>query len=389
MTYLPKYGTVVVIMDIFNAFHKSLVQQRRLTMPAKYIRLANILRETIFQNTGSGIYKLPSESELCEQYHMSRQTVRTALHLLMEEGLIEKRQGSGSFSTGLGAMQNTIAVIVNQAEEYTTPAFLANIKSTLGAKGYSITVYSTHSKIAEERKILEDIKQASIRGMIVEGSKTALPNPNLDLYEYLMAKGISVLFAGGIYPSLAGCICIKEDNYYGGYLLAKHLILLGHTQIAGVFKIDDLQGLERYYGFAAAIRDYGLPLQEDLITWYTAANLEALQLKSDTGFLSDLLRRNKGLYSSVVCQNDEIAYWLIRELSYTDIRVPEDISVVSFDNSYMSDLNSTHITTLSHDRDLGTTAASTLLKMIQGESVFPEELSWQLIEKNSVAPYTV
>lgn len=358
-------------------------------MPAKYIRLANILRETIFQNTGSGIYKLPSENVLCEQYHMSRQTVRAALHLLTEEGLIEKRQGSGSFSTGLGAMQNTIAIIVNQAEEYTTPTFLANIKSILSAKGYSINVYSTHSRISEERKILEDIKQASIRGMIVEGSKTALPNPNLDLYEHLMAKGISVLFAGGIYPSLAGCICIKEDNYYGGYLLAKHLIQLGHTQIAGVFKIDDLQGHERYSGFATAIRDYGLPLQEELITWYTAANLEALQLKSDTGFLSDLLRRNKGLYSCVVCQNDEIAYWLIRELGYTDIRVPEDISVVSFDNSYMSDLNSTHITTLSHDRDLGTTAASTLLKMIQGESVFPEELSWNLIEKNSVAPYTV
>ena len=58
-------------------------------MSAKYIRLANILRESIFQNTGNGIYKLPSEKELCEQYHMSRQTVRAALRLLTEERLIE------------------------------------------------------------------------------------------------------------------------------------------------------------------------------------------------------------------------------------------------------------------------------------------------------------
>ncbi len=357
-------------------------------MPAKYIRLANILRETIFQSTGSGIYKLPSESELCEQYHMSRQTVRTALRLLTEEGLIEKRQGSGSFSTGLGAMQNTIAVIVNHAEEYTTPAFLATLKSVLGTKGYSINVYSTHSRISEERKILEELKHASIRGIIVEGSKTSLPNPNLDLYKHLMAKGICVLFTSGIYSALTKCVCIKEDNYYGGYLLTKHLIDYGHTKIAGVFKIDDLQGLERYSGFAAALRDYAIPLPEELITWYNAANLEGLQSKSDTGFLSDLLRRNKGLYSAVICQNDEIAYWLIRELSYANIRVPEDISVVSFDNSYMSDLNSPHITTLSPDRDLGTAAASALLRMIQGESVFSEELSWNLIEKNSVAPYT-
>lgn len=356
-------------------------------MSAKYIRLANILRESIFQNTGSGIYKLPSESELCKQYNMSRQTVRTALQLLTAEGLIEKRRGSGSYSTGLGTMQNTIAVIVNHAEEYTTPAFLATVKSVLGAKGYSINVYSTHAKIPEERKILEELKDTPIRGMIVEGSKTALPNPNLDLYEHLQAKGISILFSGDMYQSLTDCVCIKDDNYYGGYLLAKHLIQMNHAKIAGIFKIDDRQGLERYSGFAAAMRDFNIPLPEELITWYTSARLEALESKGDTGFLTDLLRRNKGLYSAVICQNDEIAYWLIRELRYAEIRVPEDISVVSFDNSYMSDLNSVHITTLSRDREPGSAAASALLRMIQGETVFSEELSWNLIKKNSDAPY--
>lgn len=356
-------------------------------MSAKYIRLANILRESIFQNMGKGIYKLPSENELCAQYHMSRQTVRTALRLLTEEGLIEKRRGSGSFSTGLGAMQNTIAVIVNHAEEYTTPAFLANVKSVLNAKGFSTDVYSTYSKVSEERIILQKLETSSIRGIIAEGSKTALPNPNLDLYGQLMAKGVSILFSGGIYAGLDGCVCIKDDNYYGGYLLAKHLIQLGHTRIAGVFKIDDRQGLERYSGFASAMRDFNIPLPEELIVWYTATRLEALESRSDTGFLARLLRRNKEPYSAVVCQNDEVAYWLIRELSYADIRVPEDISVVSFDNSYMSDLSSVHITTLAHRKEPGSAAASALLRIIQGESVFSEELPWDLIVKNSAAPY--
>ena len=63
-------------------------------MPVKYIWLANILKELLLKNTGNGVYKLPSESILCERYHVSRQTVRTALRLLEEEGLIEKRQGS-------------------------------------------------------------------------------------------------------------------------------------------------------------------------------------------------------------------------------------------------------------------------------------------------------
>lgn len=355
-------------------------------MSAKYIRLADILRESIFQNTGHGIYKLPSEKELCEQYHMSRQTVRTALRLLTEEGLIEKRQGSGSYSTGLGPMQNTIAVMVNYAEEYTTPTFLANLKSVLGEKGYSIQIHSTQAKISKERQILNELNDSSIRGMIVEASRSALPNPNLDLYESLTAKGVSILFSGGIYRDFPG-VCIQEDNYYGGYLLTKHLIQLGHTQIAGIFKLDDCTGLERYSGFAAAMRDFHIPLPEDLTAWYTTAELEALEGRGDTGFLTNLVRRCKGLCSGIICQNDEIAYWLLRELGYAEIRVPEDISVVSFDNSYMSDLHSVHITTLAHDRDPGSAAAYTLLRMIQGETVFSEELSWNLVTKNSDAPY--
>ena len=92
--------------------------------------------------------------------------------------------------------------------------------------------------------------------------------------------------------------------------------------------------------------------------------------------------------SAVICQNDEIAYWLIKELHYAGIRVPEDISVVSFDNSYMSDLDSIRITTLSHkSHEMGFMAASTLLRMIQGEPVFSEELSWQLVLKGSDASY--
>ena len=337
---------------------------------------------------GEGVYKLPSEHELTKQYHVSRQTVRTALQLLTEEGLIEKRRGSGSFSTGLGTMKNTIAILVNNAEEYTSPALIADIKSVLGAKGYSTNIYSTYSKISVEREILWELKDASIRGIIVEGTKTALPNPNLDLYDSIMAKGICVLFIGGNYPALSSSVCIKDDNYYGGYLLAKHLIQKGHTHIAGIFKMDDIQGLERYSGFITAMRDFSVPLLEELVIWYTSAELEALENRSDTGFLTSFLRKNKDECSAVICQNDEIAYWLVKELDYAGIRIPEDISIVSFDNSYMSSLDSIRITSLAHNsHEMGTTAAAVLLRMIQGDSVHSEELSWHLILRGSDAFY--
>ena len=70
-------------------------------MAAKYLLLADRLREELSRGGGQAGYKLPTEQELSRQYRLSRQTVRHALRLLEEEGLIRRRQGSGSYATGL------------------------------------------------------------------------------------------------------------------------------------------------------------------------------------------------------------------------------------------------------------------------------------------------
>lgn len=358
-------------------------------MSAKYIRLANILRESLLQNAAQAGYKLPSENSLCRQYGLSRQTVRLALQLLEQEGLIEKRQGSGSFSTGLSATKNTIAVLLNQADEYMSPAFISDLRSVLNQHGYTLLVYSSCYQVATERKILEELLHSSIRGLIAEGCKSALPNPNIDLYERLRSDGTVILFVGSSYPAYADNICIKDDNVYGGYLLGKHLIQQSHSRIAGIFKIDDMQGLERYQGFVSSLRDFGIPFSDESILWYTSAELEALELRSDTSFLTAFLYKLREHYSAVVCHSDEIAYYLIREFRYAGIRVPEDISVVAFDNSYMGDLSTPRITSLSHRaHELGTTAAQCLLDMIQEQPTLSHELSWQLVSKGSDSPYS-
>ena len=73
-------------------------------MAIKYKWLCGQLREWILSSSRKGLNKLPSEQELCRRYQVSRQTVRLALSILEQEGLIEKRRGSGSHCTaGKGA----------------------------------------------------------------------------------------------------------------------------------------------------------------------------------------------------------------------------------------------------------------------------------------------
>ena len=355
-------------------------------MAAKYIRLANALKEKLSANLGTGAYRLPSEQSLAMQYGVSRQTVRQALSLLQEEGLIEKRKGSGSWSTGLSAdpARNQAAIVVTSDSEYIYPSLLSDIQKVLISTGYQVKTYTTDNRISTEREILRTLLENPVRGLIAEGCATALPNPNLDLYERLMRRQTSILFLHSFYAALPGSIYLQDDNYNGGYFLGRHLIKKQHTRIAGIFKIDDLQGQERANGWICAMRDSGLPLPDGHIAWFTNKEVELLRKKQDTSFLRAFIRGPLKSCSAVICYNDEIAYWLIKELKQARVQVPQEVSVVSFDNSYLSEISDIRLTSLSHNpHEMGTEAARNLLKMIQGIPVTSQSLPWTLTSRES------
>lgn len=357
-------------------------------MSAKYVWLAEMLKNLIEEHAGS-VIRLPTEAALCQKYGVSRQTVRKALSTLEEQHLIEKRQGSGSFTTGLSdqAEKNMIAILICSDTEYIYPAILADIRNALQKQGFSSTVYRTENQVSGEREILEYLLAHPVRGILSEGCKTAFPTPNQDLYQRLLEKGVSVLFFHGSYTNLPDFPFIKDDNYEGGYFLGKYLVSSGHKKIAGIFKSDDIQGPERCHGFFSALRDEAVTFQEESICYYDTLKLAALQKKHDTGFLTDFIARQLGGSTAVVCHDDEIAYWLIKELLYKNLRIPEDISVVCFGSSYLGELSPVPITSLSHKgHEMGTVAAETLVNLIKGIPAPSRKIPWKLNIRQSSCP---
>lgn len=352
----------------------------------KYELIAASLAEAITVNLKNGVYKLPTEAELSRQYRASRQTIRSALALLHEKGIITSRQGSGSYATGLSEdnSANVVPILISSHQEYIYPHLLADIRNLLSAQGYRLEIYDTYNDTTKEREHLLTLADNPPRGLIVEGCKSALPNPNLDLYVKLQAAGCFLLFLHNYYAALPDIVCIKDDNYYGGYLLAEHLVTLGHTKIAGLFKIDDLQGQERYFGTASCLRDLGIMLEDSHVGWFTSLDVERLESKQDTRFLTTFLQEQLQDCTAVVCYNDEIAYWLIKELSYAGRQVPQEISVVCFDNSYLSDLSQIRITTLTHNpHEMAACVAECMIQKLKGIPVVSQEIPWQLVRKQS------
>ena len=99
-------------------------------MSAKYLTIAQDLRNFILSHQSITTYKLPTEQEMCEKYGVSRQTIRQALMLLEEENLIIRIQGSGAYILPQADYLRKVKIVLLVAEEneYIYPQMISDWK---------------------------------------------------------------------------------------------------------------------------------------------------------------------------------------------------------------------------------------------------------------------
>jgi len=322
---------------------------------------------------------LPSENELVASEKLSRQTVRQALALLEREGRISRRRGSGSIVTGNSVRRertNNIAVVTTYISEYIFPDILRGIEQVLSQNGYTPFISATCNRVDNEREILKTLLTKPIDGIIIEGTKTALPNPNIDLYRSIEQARIPMVFINGYYPDFKPPVYVVADDRAGGAAAVRHLLGKNRRRIAGIFKSDDIQGHRRYAGYAEALRVAKLPVNDDHILWYTTETRKKL-------IEANLLETLNGC-DAVVCYNDEIAMQVLDILKNSKIKVPEQIAIVSFDGSMFSDITSPKLTSLLLEKEeVGRLAAVKLVNLLRGIGERPFVMPWHMKEKES------
>lgn len=357
-------------------------------MAIKYKWLAERLRIEIQKQIAAGQPTLPTEAAIGARFQVSRQTVRQALAILEEEGLIERRQGSGSFITGLSSdpEYNQIHILISDQNEYRYPLMLSKLRELFSKNGFSLCIHETHQNVSEERLLLQQLldKKKKPKGLLVEGCKTALPNPNLDLYRRVMASHIPLVFLSDYYPALEGSIFCKDDNLQGMNLLLQQLSRQGHTHIGAILPWDQLWGQERYQALVSGLNLLGLPFEDSQVGWYSYPELANLEKTKNRSFLLQLYRKQLSQCSAIIASHDEIAYGLSKALRKEGISIPKDVALVSFDNSYLCDATSIGITSLGHTTgELWERAAGLLLGQIKGLSQNSVELGWTLVSRQS------
>lgn len=350
----------------------------------KYSVLARAIREQIAAGTYKMGDRLPSENELSEEFNFSRQTVRQALGILEREGYLVRRRGSGTYvakeSPGL-KKSRTIGVITTYITDYIFPVITRGIEEVLSYEGYRLTLGVTKNRVETEHQLLQSMLENGVDGLIVEGTKTALPNPNIALYRKLESMGIPCVFFNGYYRELPGCVYVVTNDRECGSQASSFLLAAGCRHLGGIFKSDDMQGHERYAGFAEGLMEAGREINDDSVFWYTTGDRDSL-FEGDN---SERVLRTLKHCDGVVCYNDQIAYRLIELFRQRGIRVPEDVCVISFDNSSISQYSPVKITSFNHPKEqMGQEAAQKIIHMIQGSRETPLVMPMALICKESV-----
>lgn len=336
-------------------------------MAAKYQMIAKELEVMLLSGRSGG--KLPTEVELCQQFECSRQTVRSALGVLQEKGLIVRRQGSGSYPIRLPPKSSRqMAMILKERETAVAADAVKKAREAAEAVGCSLLCLETHGSHEEERKHLQYLLQQRPAGVIVEPIEDVMGSPNHELLQALRAIGVPLVYLGGRYDSLSPCA--SGDEAEGGCLLASYLAGVGHRKIAAILKWDESRGIQRFRSLAQGAGKSGILFRPENCLWYSGAELRRL-LDGDNRPIQRFLQEYRGDCTAVACYDDAVASRVQRCLRQQQ----EKLALVSFE----SGAKDSTITGLELCNSLAATAVNMLAEqMTTGKPAASRAVPWTL-----------
>ena len=276
--------------------------------------------------------KIPSESEMMKRFSVSRQTVRNAIKRLVANNYIKSVNGSGNYVLReVNQKSNVVGVMFTVISGYICADIFNGLESVLSKHGYGIQLELSHCTVENEAKFIRRMLKSNVAGLILEPTKSGFPTPNAKLFQKLDEENIPYVFVNSCYSNVKANAVVWNDEKVA-FHMTRHLIKTGHPNIACFFRFDEMQGIQRYMGYINGLHDCGLEVDENNICWYSINDEENFVTRNESS-INRVLDRAIQSCSAIICYNDIIAATIINKLRSRGIVVPQQMTIVSFDNS--------------------------------------------------------
>lgn len=248
---------------------------------------------------------------------------------------------------------------------------LRGIESALLGTGYHPIFISGHWHLKEELEAIDFLLSRKVDAVIVLGGGV----PEARLQE--VARQLPVVVLGRSIPGLEAQ-CLRLDNFAGSHDATRHLIELGHRRIAYISgDPDHRDAQDRLAGYCAALEAANLPVNPEL--------LQPGDFHEASGFMAvTRLVESRAMFSAVFAANDQMAYGARLALHRKGLRVPDDVSLVGFDDLPGSVYTTPPLTTVQQPvEDMGRAAAQGVLRLLRGEPAELQSMSVRLVIRES------
>lgn len=359
-------------------------------MEAKYKQVKNYLMGLFKREQFETGRQLPTEFELMDELDVSRNTVRKAILELEEEGIVKRKHGSGTYFLTMGDEKIKTGGLIGLGNfyfmDYIYPEIIRGIEDTLYDCGYSLALANCNLDYGRELSSIQRLIDQGIKGLILEPSRNFLlakDHPMMQLLDSLKIPVVATHWGGS--NTTFSTVTINDEQ--AGLQATNYLIGKGHKRIGIIFKNDVQAACFRFNGYTHALEEAGIEVDQKLIVSYDDID-EARDTNQGYLCTEELLHKAGGDLTAIFYFNDNTALQGYEALKEARLKIPEDISVIGFDNFHHTHLVNPPLTTFEHPKyNLGKWAAKILIDEIeQGSRIHPMELIFEpvMIERESV-----
>jgi len=337
---------------------------KKATETPLYQVIANDIRDMITANTFDLDKPISTEKEICQRYNVSRITAKHALNKLVDDGLLYRKRGQGSFVMGPQNVEDLPGSKTGKVFALLIPFKIAHggmykavdsASQILSGHWHQLAIHSS-SSLERDTELLNQLYTQKVDGVIYYPRSLDLPYDALNAFA---KRNIPVIILDQTFPykNLSSVVC---DHYQGGYMLAEHLISYGHKQICYLSR-NKPEGLTtvhaRYSGYVDCMKANGITAEPRFVHWLTDEPNEHHMLKHIiNGLCIDGI-------TAILCETDEVAFNVYMCCINLGLDVPRDMNITGFDNIEWATTGSTQITTIDQNFTLiGEAIADVLLQ---------------------------
>lgn len=254
------------------------------------------------------------------------------------------------------------------------PKIAKHIEEYAAKRGYMILLCNADENLQKEIQLSKMLLARNIDGLIVLPTTKTISH-----IQHFAAKGVPYVIVNRNFRGEKNCI--PSDNSYGAYTMVKYLIENQHTNICGVFNsFSNPIYRERYAGAVKALREFGL---EDCIKSFI---LDAKGVQNVHDLVVELFNRKKHP-TAFFAANDVLGIGIYSAINNCGLRIPEDVSVVGYDNILFAPMMLPPLTTYHQPEDeMARVAIDHLITRIEGGVTLPrQKLKGRIVVRKSVA----